>query len=720
MNRMSNSLHHSGRVYGVSEPISMAGPSESDVIRNCESQKFLADAGVFESQDEASRREEVLGRLNQIIKEWVKHVTRAKGFNEQLVEEMNAMILTFGSFRLGVHGPGADMDTLCVGPVHVTRNEDFFGELHSILAEMPDVQELNSVCDAHVPVMKFKLDGVSIDLLYASLPLWVIPEDLDISQDSILQNVDEQTVRILNGSRVTDQILSLVPNIQNFRTALRCVRLWAKRRGIYSNVMGFLGGINWALLVARICQLYPNALPSTLVSRFFKVYNMWRWPNPVMLCPIQEGSPRHLFWDPRRNPKDREHLMPIITPAYPCMNSSYNVSKCTLRIMMEEFRRGNEICEAIEANKTGWATLCEPLAFFEAYKNYLQIDITAESEDDLRIWKGWVESRLRLLNSMVEKDTSGILQCHPYPGDFSDDSRPRHHSYFVGLQRKQGCSAQEGQQFDIRWTVENFKHQVYRCSFMKSTMWINVCHVRQKSIPVFVFSGGVRHPSQPAEVADSSYSGKRLSGHNCLRTDDAASKKRRKQNKVNEGAHLEESQTSSSSIHLLAEPRESKQVESDVADTMSNTNFPKNNRVTLGQGREGSPNCRLSIAPSASGLAGALPSEKCIIEQVYEEISGIVSNQKSSIVDSEVQGFGGPVEDNSFQSSIIKQGVELPIAGKGGDNPCSKILLNEGLEELELLPPSSGFASSSVSVASHKPLIRFNFTSLIKAVGPSA
>ncbi|KAL6505777.1 Nuclear poly(A) polymerase 1 [Orobanche hederae] len=310
--------------------------------------KFLVDAGLYESHEEAIKREEVLGRLDQIVKTWVKSISRAKGYNESIVHEANAKIFTFGSYRLGVHGPGADIDTLCVGPKHASRSEDFFGELYKRLSGMSEVHELHPVPEAHVPVMKFKFDGVSIDLLYANVSHWVVPEDLDISQESILQNVDDQTVRSLNGCRVTDQILRLVPNIQSFRTTLRCLRLWAKRRGVYSNVTGFLGGINWALLVARICQLYPNALPSMLVSRFFRVYNLWRWPNPVMLCPIQEGSLGLSFWDPRRNFKDGLHLMPIITPAYPCMNSSYNVSTSTLRVMMEEFQRGNEICEVSE------------------------------------------------------------------------------------------------------------------------------------------------------------------------------------------------------------------------------------------------------------------------------------------------------------------------------------------------------------------------------------
>jgi poly(A) polymerase len=55
---------------------------------------------------------------------------------------------------------------------------------------------------------------------------------------------------------------------------LRTLKLWAERRGIYSNVVGYLGGVNWAIMVAYTCKLYPLGVASVIVDRFFKVSSL--------------------------------------------------------------------------------------------------------------------------------------------------------------------------------------------------------------------------------------------------------------------------------------------------------------------------------------------------------------------------------------------------------------------------------------------------------------
>ena len=74
---------------------------------------------------------------------------------------------------------------------------------------------------------------------------------------------------------------------------LRPVRvvLWLhQRRHIYSNMLGYLGGINWAILVARVCQLYPTSTPSKLLFWFFVFYRQWKWPHPILLAPLRRRS----------------------------------------------------------------------------------------------------------------------------------------------------------------------------------------------------------------------------------------------------------------------------------------------------------------------------------------------------------------------------------------------------------------------------------------------
>lgn len=89
--------------------------------------------------------------------------------------------------------------------------------LVDILASRSEVEDLVAVSEAYVPIVKFKWSGVEIDLLCACLQMSTIPEKLDILDDSVLRNVDDATQRSINGVRVTDAILRLVPSIPHFR-----------------------------------------------------------------------------------------------------------------------------------------------------------------------------------------------------------------------------------------------------------------------------------------------------------------------------------------------------------------------------------------------------------------------------------------------------------------------------------------------------------------------
>jgi poly(A) polymerase len=84
---------------------------------------------------------------------------------------------------------------------------------------------------------------------------------------------DNASVMNLNGRRNNQIIINSVKNKENFSRTLRCIKFWAKRNQLSSNTICFLGGISWAILVAKICCLFPNYPVNLLLEQFFKIYS---------------------------------------------------------------------------------------------------------------------------------------------------------------------------------------------------------------------------------------------------------------------------------------------------------------------------------------------------------------------------------------------------------------------------------------------------------------
>uniref|UniRef100_A0A1I7VUL6 polynucleotide adenylyltransferase n=1 Tax=Loa loa TaxID=7209 RepID=A0A1I7VUL6_LOALO len=457
---------------GVSQPISISGPDEFDIVMSAKLDEYLQANGYFETEEEMNLRLKVLSKINAYVKKWVRVVSKRRQMPDSEVQSVGGKLFTFGSYRLNVHTRGADIDSLCVAPRHVDRN-DFFTSFYEMLAEDPNTTELRQVQEAFVPVIKLKYYGIEMDILFARLALPRVPEDQQLNDDSILRNLDEKSVRSLNGCRVADEILRLVPNVSNFTYALRAIKLWAKNHGIYSNVLGYLGGVSWAILVARTCQLYPNTGPARLVQKFFLLYTKWEWPHPVVLKETEVSHARdmpalqELVWDPRSRSGDREspsrrfHLMPIVTPAFPQQNSTFNVTKSSLKIIMNEIEEGLVTINDIMKGKAEWSALFEEVNFFSRYKHFLALLCLSATEQDELVWCGLVESKIRFLIASLERRES-IRVCHvhtkyyqprndPLPVQVSLQN-PRCRLWFIGLDLNKTVS----RKIDIQHEVQSF------------------------------------------------------------------------------------------------------------------------------------------------------------------------------------------------------------------------------------------------------------------------
>jgi len=199
------------------------------------------------------------------------------------------------------------------------------------------------------------------------------------------------------------------------------------------------------------------------VNRFFRVYTRWPWrTKPVMLtetCEPKDVADSFKVWNPKTNSADRAHVMPVITPAYPAMNSTHNVTETTMRILLEEFSRGHEMVRWIEEGCKRWSDMYAPFPYFERSRHFLHLEILARTDEVYQKFSGWVESKLRILTKSLEALEAKGLVIRPIPEQYdlrgSDPEWPCGCGMFIALTFLKGAAV-KGQEVDLRPALSQF------------------------------------------------------------------------------------------------------------------------------------------------------------------------------------------------------------------------------------------------------------------------
>lgn len=400
--------------------------------------RVLDKNGCFETMEGMAERAKIVKSLDILVKQWIRSCGLEKGLVYTVVESNQGMVLTYGSCKLEAADKDADMDLICIAPSYVTR-EDFFTKMYHKLHKHESVHELRQLPDVFVPVMKFKFNETEVDFTFCRLNKSVPEKEEHLLEEIYTKNLDDRCLRSLNGYRATCQILTLVPDIKVFQLSLRAIKLWGKLNGIYGNILGYLGGASWAILVARTCQEQAKRndvehCPREVIFTFFHMYSQWKWPAPLYIRQVIDQPSS--AWNPSINPADRDHCMPIITSSIPQMNSAVNINKSIQLCIQERMLDAHHTCLQIQSGSVGWEALFKSFPFYQEYEDFIRI--CGECETDFYFWFGCLESKLRHLREKIDSHNK-VHSVRIWPKGFiRKEKKTSTVTWFIGIDGN-GC-----------------------------------------------------------------------------------------------------------------------------------------------------------------------------------------------------------------------------------------------------------------------------------------
>ena len=413
---------------------------------NAQQDTELLIAYLDEAYPLCSNREEkqiAVDAFTSCCQAWVHHMQTSRE-----LPLCDIQVFAFGSFRLNVSQNEDDVDLSVVIPGHGISHPDCFTSFVTWLETQPSVTSLISIANAYVPLIKVTWNGVSLDVVFAFLPHHTLVGD--ILEDEILQGLDPKSVVGLNGPRVTETLLYLVEDhLPTFQLVLRGLRHWAKSHGVYNNKLGFLGGVNYAIVAAFAVQLFgASSSPSVVLERAWSLLAEWKWPHPFQVCEVvrkRRGFRRRL-WRFAVSVGNRAEVMPILTPVKPVTNSALVVTSHTRQIMIDELIHSLTLKEQGEDWREVFSK--STTSFGHRFPTFLVI--TAKPTKSFCLF---VESRLRRYCNQLEQSISLV---YPYPCSFQSNANADDEVWVIGLELK------PEEQFDVTQVTTTFCDECLR------------------------------------------------------------------------------------------------------------------------------------------------------------------------------------------------------------------------------------------------------------------
>lgn len=345
----------------------------------------------------------------------------------------------FGSLSFGVYTKDCDLDILCVGTKSFTSVlffKSFFIYLNNYFKDCWVIDM------AKVPIIKIFVDGHSVDLSFISMDFFEFPINFNIYYcDFNFSLSNKSNVIGLCGVRVSKQVLNLIPDINKFRVLMYVIKYWAKINGVYSNVLGFLGGISWTIMVAYICRKYPQCNEYQLLQHFFSTFSSWNWSESISLY---------------ENESVINSVIPmsIFTPVKPYQNTALNVLISSKDVIEKKLKIANHLLSDNNVKRMFMEDV------FFVYDSYFSIIIKCGHN----FWFNLVESKIRNFVHFIEQQKITV-DIHINTKIYSKNDIK---CVFIGLNLKDGFKL-----VDLREYMQNFKSGIYSLSKCKSLSCCN-------------------------------------------------------------------------------------------------------------------------------------------------------------------------------------------------------------------------------------------------------